>query len=325
MAKYSKEIDVRAYIEQLRRALPYVPPIPVKKIKALHNNGDFGGVVKLIRSTMNVDVGLTLHWTTTPPREMPNAPAWITMPAKMPYYGTDAFKELKLEIFIMKPFANTAPFDQFAMAIAHELSHIVLDSIEHPLRREEKAVDLTAMILGFSYLYRKAAHTLTQVGYNQYQRNQLGYLSQAELDTACSILLPSRLRVLRLALLTAQHFAGLLILAAVFGIVTISLFAYDKWQLQQRLVEEAAALRSNLPMNVGPSTVLIGARVGILSLTSIYRVVLRSSNVDLVTFEQRLRAGACSEHRSNIDSGATYRYQYETEDRNLSFEFSSCP
>jgi len=53
------KIDVKAYIDQLRETLPYVPPIPVKKIKALHKNGGLGSVVKLIRKTMNVDVGLT--------------------------------------------------------------------------------------------------------------------------------------------------------------------------------------------------------------------------------------------------------------------------
>lgn len=178
------EIDVKTYIDRLRQRLPYVPPIAVKKLKALHRKGDFGGIVKLVRSTMNIDVRLTVHWTSTSPKEMPNAPAWITLPKKMPYYGTAAFKELTLDLFVMKPFAETRTYEQFAMAIAHEFSHVVLDSIEHPLRHDEKAVDLTAMILGFSYLYRRAAHTVKAVGYNQLQHNRLGYLSQGELNDA---------------------------------------------------------------------------------------------------------------------------------------------
>ncbi len=32
--------DLKNYLDRLRKALPYVPPIPVAKIKALHKNGD---------------------------------------------------------------------------------------------------------------------------------------------------------------------------------------------------------------------------------------------------------------------------------------------
>jgi len=96
-------ISVESYIEQLRQQLPYVPPVPVSVIKALHKKRDFAGIVRLIRSTMNVGVNLNLHWTSGPaPKEIPNAPAWIRLPEKMPYYGTPAFKEMKLDIFILK-------------------------------------------------------------------------------------------------------------------------------------------------------------------------------------------------------------------------------
>jgi hypothetical protein len=181
------DIDVKAYIGQLRRDLPYVPPIPVRKIKWLHSKRDFGGVVKLIRSTMNVDVRLTLHWTSTQSNQTSNAPAWIVVPQKMPYYGTPAFKALKLDMFIMKSFAEK-PYDQFAMAVAHELSHVVLDAIEHPLRNDEKAVDLTAMLLGFSYLYRKAAHTSRYITDRTMRTSQLGYLSKSEVNQAAKML-----------------------------------------------------------------------------------------------------------------------------------------
>jgi len=79
------DIDIKSYLDQLRRDLPCVSPLPVQKIKALHNKQDFGGIVKLIRSTMNVDVRLTLHWTSTSLKDKPNAAAWIALPDKMPY------------------------------------------------------------------------------------------------------------------------------------------------------------------------------------------------------------------------------------------------
>jgi hypothetical protein len=169
------DIDIKSYIDQLRKALPYVPPVPVQKIKALREKSDYDSVVKLIRSTMNVGANLTVHWTSgLPPREIPNANAWISLPETMPYYGTPAFKEQTLDIFILKSYRDASTYDEFARTVSHELSHVVLESIHHPLRREEKAVDLTAMLLGFSYIYRTASHTVRWVDAKHQVHSQLG-------------------------------------------------------------------------------------------------------------------------------------------------------
>jgi hypothetical protein len=228
------DIDVKAYIDGLRRALPYVPPIPVQEIKALHRERDFGAIVRLIRSTMNVDVGLTLHWTNgPPPKGLEMAKAWIKLPKPMPYYGTPAFKDLKLDIFILKSFATESTYHQFTIAVAHELSHVVLESIEHPLRSQEPAVDLTAMLLGFSYLYRTAAHTVRRVGYNVTQRSQLGYLSKEEMDTACNILLPDGMRARHAALNYLQQSAGALILLALCAGIWAFVEISNTWNARQ--------------------------------------------------------------------------------------------
>jgi hypothetical protein len=98
---------------------------------------------------MNIDVQLVVGWVRSGgPKD---APAWITLPERMPYYGDPAFKEMTLTIYIRKSFLEDSTYDQAAIVIAHELSHIVLDAIAHPLRRVEKAVDLTAMLLGFRH------------------------------------------------------------------------------------------------------------------------------------------------------------------------------
>jgi hypothetical protein len=183
-------IDVKTYLDRLRKALPYVPPIPIAKIKALHKKGDLGGLVRLIRDTMNVNVHLALHWTSEQSPTNPNAPAWIERPQNMPYYGTPAFKEITAHMFIRKDFARTTTYAQFAIAVAHEFSHVILDSINHSLRKEEKAVDLTAMLLGFGYLYRIGAHTRRLVGYNLYRDSDLGYLTVEEVNAAAKMLVP---------------------------------------------------------------------------------------------------------------------------------------
>lgn len=214
------DIDVEAYIDQLRQVLPYVPPIPVQEIKALHRKRDLGGIVKLVRKTMNVNVRLTLHWTD---QVHGNAPAWILLPKKMPYYGTPEFAKIGIDMFIRKSFAEARPYNEFAMAVAHEFSHVILDSIHHPLRREEKAVDLTAMLLGFSYLYRRGAHTTERVGLNRFANRTLGYLSERELNAACRILLPAKMRTRHTMLTVLKASTGLLIFGAVWLILWATL------------------------------------------------------------------------------------------------------
>jgi predicted SprT family Zn-dependent metalloprotease len=82
-----------------------------------------------------------LHWTD---EVRGDAAAWVSRPQEMPYYGTPEFKKIKVDMFIRKSFAKTETYDRFAMVVAHEFSHIVLDSINHPLRHEEKAHILLA-------------------------------------------------------------------------------------------------------------------------------------------------------------------------------------
>src|SRR5205085_1445737 len=107
----------------------------------------YEGMVQLIKKTLNIDVKLRIGWVKTGgPRD---APAWVKLPSNMPLYGSKAFREMTLTMFLRKEFLQHSAYDEVAIGIAHELSHIILDSISHPLRREEKAVDLTAMLLGF--------------------------------------------------------------------------------------------------------------------------------------------------------------------------------
>jgi len=59
---------------------------------------------------------------------------------------------------------KTKPFNWVVAGFAHELSHVVLFSIGHGLQHEEKAVDLTAMILGYQQFIVGAEQTTTKGG-----------------------------------------------------------------------------------------------------------------------------------------------------------------
>jgi hypothetical protein len=311
------DIDVGAYIGRLREVLPYVPPVSVKEIKRLHGRRDFGGVVKLIRSTMSVGVRLTLHWTSgPPPRHIPNAAAWISRPAKMPYYGTPAFADLTLDLFLLKDFAQTASYDQFAITIAHELSHVVLDSVEHPLRREEKAVDLTAMLLGFSRLYWVATEKVT--GIYVKRRVRLGYLSDRELRTAVRLLVPLRER----RIVIAKAFVPLGTLAAVLAIWIGVAKGTELWRLHQKLAMEAESAKRQTPQIVSPSLVLNDVQAGLLSIRRIY-LLARPSRPD----QRAVQREACAVYAANIRAGATYEYEYRNASGNVLDQISiaSCP
>ena len=57
---------------------------------------------------------------------------------------------------------ESKPFEWVVAGFAHELSHVVLFSIGHRLQHEEKAVDLTAMILGYQIFVANAEVTTTK-------------------------------------------------------------------------------------------------------------------------------------------------------------------
>jgi hypothetical protein len=178
---------IKDYIVQLRQKLPYVPPVPTATLEALHQGQDYTGLVRQIKRFMNIE-GVTVRVEQVPDgaandEARKNAPAWIKLPDKftMPFYGTKAFREMTLTMCIRKPFLQQSTYDQAAVVIAHELSHVVLDSIAHPLCREERAVDLTAMLLGFRLLYKTGCYKEQRFG-NKISSLKIGYLSSEEID-----------------------------------------------------------------------------------------------------------------------------------------------
>lgn len=175
---------------------------------------------------MNLNVRITLHWTSDGPE---GKPAWVTMPRDMPYYGTPEFSCVEVRVYIVKSFAMKEPYTRFAAAVAHELSHVVLRAIDHPLKEDEKAVDLTAMILGFSDVYRRSVHMIERTGWNSFLQHPLGYLSEDEMDAACRLLLPFRLRarhaIRNYLVLHTRTVLYMLLLGAIFLLVWLGPFA----------------------------------------------------------------------------------------------------
>ncbi len=300
------DIDVRAYIDQLRRALPHVPPIDARQLKSLHRQRDYEGMVRLIKSAMNLDARLRIGWVNSGgPEAMKEAPAWVRMPAEVPYYGTTAFKNLTLTMYLRKSFLEQNGYGQTAIVIAHELSHVVLDSIRHPLRKEEKAVDLTAMLLGFSHLYGSAAHTERRSG-NIISWQQLGYLSPEELRTADRILTPRPLRAKRTLLATARQFVGIILIVGGVAAWWSASAIYEKWQLHQIVLTEQAEYQKHLPITLTRYVTLIDTKAGFTSFTRVFRLGTIPPNFDLSAFQAGHRKSVCELEAAHIRRGVTY-------------------
>lgn len=184
---------IESYINQLRASFGKLrTPVAEEALRTLYDAKDYAGMVYCIQTILRLDLTMRLGLVNS---GGPNAPAWVEAPVPMPTYGTPAFRQLTVTMYLRKTFLAMSTFEWVVMAIAHELCHVVLDAIAHPLRRQEEAVDLTAMLLGFRDFYvtgcrsvRKQALPLADrlAGYEAYRISSQGYLTHEEVSHAAT-------------------------------------------------------------------------------------------------------------------------------------------
>jgi hypothetical protein len=135
---------VQALTKSFGRARPAVSETAFRE---LHARKDYNGMVALVKKNLCLGMRLRIGYVNS--GGPAHAPCWIGIPENMPSYGTQDFRNCMLTMHIRKSFLAEAPYGAIVVAIAHELSHVVLDATQHPLRKIEPAVDLTAMLLGY--------------------------------------------------------------------------------------------------------------------------------------------------------------------------------
>ncbi len=162
---------IRGYLNELTRSLRRIAePIDDTILRDLYVDKNYPGMLGWIKKSMHLDLRVGLRITE---RRNGNASMWIETPTSMPPYGTEDFRRTQVIVNARHDVLQTQPFQWIVAGFAHELAHVVLFSIGHPLQNEEKAVDLTAMILGYGdFIVASEQQTTTRTG--SYWRTALG-------------------------------------------------------------------------------------------------------------------------------------------------------
>lgn len=120
-----------------------------------------------------------------------NVAACVSKPTLFPRKGSYAYRNTRFHMRL-SPGLSRAPFSTRVYAIAHECAHLVLESIRHPLRESERAVDVTAMVMGFAeYTTAGASYTFySQIGPLRIPSGSVrtGYLTLDEVDEAMTLI-----------------------------------------------------------------------------------------------------------------------------------------
>ena len=121
--------------------------------------------------------------------------AQVSIPSYLPFYGTQGMVNFPINVRVSKNCTENPA--SFISIIAHELSHIVLHSMQHKQKENEFYTDLTAMIMGFAGIMRigrKYIKTTSSTSYGflssqtttHTQTTTYGYLSDNNFDFAFS-------------------------------------------------------------------------------------------------------------------------------------------
>jgi hypothetical protein len=203
-----RHAEIKSHIDNLIQSLGggAVQHVDQQTLKRLYKKRDFPAMLGWIKQSMrlNLRVGLRIvdHRAKTP--------MWIEWTNTMPLVGTAEFRDKRVIINATREILGK-PFDWIVAGFAHELAHVVLCSINHKLQEDEKAVDLTAMILGYDKFMMKADYTTTEwVGFNTTRQKTewLGYLTIPERQFAGTYIRKLRRKKLKSEKLQARFAQG---------------------------------------------------------------------------------------------------------------------
>lgn len=142
-------------------------PPEQERMSKLFRQREYTDLIGLVRGHMRIPTKIRVGYVNSGGR---SAPMWVATPKQMPFFGTPQISATECTVFVRKDFLARVHFETFLVGVAHEMSHILLYALQHPLKHEEEAVDLCAMASGYSKFFITGheldhGHSIERVGY----------------------------------------------------------------------------------------------------------------------------------------------------------------
>ena len=170
--KYISEL-----IDDLYNTIGLRKPIAYKPLIAMLKKQKTSDVVNMVKDYFNLPVKLEIEYTTNFQTKslalehsyfVEEISAQVLIPPFIPMYGTDELANTVINIKI-SPYCWKHPY-LFLVILSHELSHILMYSLNYHRKENEIATDLTAIMLGFVDLYKIAFKKTYKQGYLSYKQ-----------------------------------------------------------------------------------------------------------------------------------------------------------
>jgi len=116
-----------------------------------------------------------------------DACAWVDPQGLRGLYGTPEFRDSTIVVYLRRAYLEEVTFAEAVRAVSHELSHVVLDATAHPLRNEEKVVDLAVMHFGYRSVMQRRYVALGANGVPK-GIHVTGYLTEEEIAYAKALM-----------------------------------------------------------------------------------------------------------------------------------------
>jgi len=174
--------DIETYLDILSMSFGLYPMVSETSLKIQFENQSYTDVVyEMLRRMGLAAVRIKIICYSDEKYPEKEAFARILIPRNLPRIGTETLKLFKITIEIRA--CLKSDFNKFITVIAHELSHLILNGTDHPLKDSEEATDLCSLLFGFGHFLKETNDKVLFIGNMRFQEH-LGYLSNKQRDHA---------------------------------------------------------------------------------------------------------------------------------------------
>jgi hypothetical protein len=167
-------------------------PVVEEGLRARFQVKDYSGMMRLIKTRVGPLLPIKLGMVNSGgPKD---AQMWTQVPAPIAPYGTEAFTTSHMSLFVRRSFTEVAPFEMLVVGLSNALITIVLKSVGSALADDPSAVDVAALLFGYTNFYRNSKPYTAGVapsmvkGLFWARQFSAVHLSEPEIEYAASLL-----------------------------------------------------------------------------------------------------------------------------------------